>query len=126
MNLAEQRMINNQVVFRRFNERMLKGFQRLNEIAAEEGEAPLYLEGDEPIYYICECSDENCTKRVKLTPDTYKKIHKNRKRFTVLHEHSVIGIEKITDETQAFVVVEKIHNPNQEAKLLATTSVDNS
>lgn len=126
MNIAEKRMINNQVVFRRFNEQLLKGFAHLNEIASEEGEKTHDLEGNKPIYYICECSDEHCTKRVKLTPDTYKKIHKNRKKFTILHEHGVVGIEDITNEKPAFIVVEKIHNPNQEATILSTTSVDNS
>jgi hypothetical protein len=123
--LTERRMAENQVVFRKHNEAVQKSFDELNAIAAEEGANPVQLEEDSPLFFFCECSDESCRTRIKVTPKDYNKIHTARNRFVIVCGHEVSEIEDVTAKTPEYCVVTKHVTPPQSAAALNPTDVTN-
>jgi hypothetical protein len=123
--VSERRMAENQVVFREHNEKVQKAFDQLNAIAAQEGAKPIHLEGDSPLFFYCECSDENCRERIKVTPNDYNKIHKERDTFVIVCGHNVPKIEDVTATGPEYCVVTKHEVPPQSADLLNPTDVHN-
>lgn len=118
------KMIQNESVFRRYNERVKKSFKELEAVAQEEGHHIDKFEGE--LHFKCECSDENCSKRIVMKPERYEKIHKDRTRFIVINGHEVQGIEKIIIKENTYSVVEKLVAPPENPLGLSSTNVDNS
>jgi hypothetical protein len=123
--ISEKRMMENQVVFRKLNERVQKGIDEVNQIASEDGLEPIDIDGDEPLFFYCECSDENCRNRIKLSPNEYNDIHRKKDTFTILPGHQVPQIEDVIEETPDYIVVRKHVMPNQDANVLKPTEVEN-
>lgn len=123
---SERRLAENEVVFRGFNEQVQKSIDAANEIAAEEGEEPIGLDGDKTLEFYCECSDENCTQRTKISPNKYNKIHKARNVFTIVNGHQVEKIEDVTHTEPEYSVVTKHVQPPPSTKSLNITSIDKS
>ncbi len=123
----EQQLVENEVVFREFNEGVQKGFNRLKKIAKEDSQEYLVHDTSNiPIHYLCECADENCQKRIVIKPSVYDRIHKNRKRFIVSIDHDVPSIEKIVHKEPNYFVVEKHKIVHTEHATLHKTDIDNS
>jgi len=118
-------MAENEVVFRQYNENMQKSVSDLNDLAAETGQHDLGYASDEPIYFYCECSDENCRRRVRLEPSKYSEIHKHRDRFVIVCGHEVSTIELVIGKSTNFCIVEKFHTPPQRATKLNQTNTKN-
>jgi hypothetical protein len=118
-------MAENQVVFREHNEKVQKSFDELDAIAKDEGAEPISLDADTPLYFYCECSDENCRKRIKVTPSDYNKIHSARNRFVIFCGHEVPKIEDVTSKKVEYCVVTKHEIPPQSADTLNPTDVHN-
>jgi hypothetical protein len=57
---------------------------------------------------LCECADEDCLVTVTLTPDEYESIRANPLRFPVAPGHGVPEIERVVEEHDDYIVVEKI------------------
>ena len=123
---SERRMAQNEVVFRRFNEKVQKGFQDIKQMAVETNQEHLIQIDDTPLHFYCECSDENCRKRVMLKPSAYRKIHRNRRRFVLICGHETVQIEKVVGRFDNYCVVEKSVAVPSTATTLQATSVDNS
>jgi len=126
---SERRLAENEVIFRERNERLQKDIDQLNAMAEEAGQSDFAYKNDmdTPLYFYCECSDENCTQRIPVKQDDYNEIHKNRKRFVVVNGHQVVAIESIIKETADYVIVEKdIRVPTQTDGVLNSTDLDNS
>jgi hypothetical protein len=70
--VSERRMAENEVVFRKYNERVQQGFDAVKKVAKEAGQEHFVVEVDAPLYFYCECSDENCHERIRLTTERYK------------------------------------------------------
>lgn len=119
-------MIENEVVFRERNERVSEGLNNLQKLAKSEDLDSLVADLDMPLQFFCECSDENCRKRVTLRPSRYSEIHASRDVFIVLPGHEVASIERIISQESDFVVVEKHSNPPETATKLKPTPVDNT
>jgi 16S rRNA C1402 (ribose-2'-O) methylase RsmI len=124
--LSERRMVENEAIFRESNEKLQKTFNKLKQIAKEDGQEHLVEELDTALEFYCECSDENCYKRVKLTLSEHTRIHKNRSRFTVIGGHEVDSIEKVIEKKPDYYIVEKYSDPPESPGTLNATSVDNS
>lgn len=124
--LSKRRMAENEVVFRNYNEKIQKGFDKLKQLAEEEGHQGLIKENDASLYFYCECSDENCRKRVSLKPSRYNEIHKHRNHFVMIPGHEVKSIERIIEKNSKFLVAEKHETPPPSAEVLNETAVDNS
>lgn len=119
-------MAENQVVFRKYNEQIQKNFDKLQKVAAEEGDQPIAIDEDMPLYFYCECSDENCRERILINPKVYNKIHAARDRFTIVRGHEVPSIEDVTETKSTYCVVTKFEVPRPTVTTLSPTTVDNS
>lgn len=122
----DARMAENQVVFRRYNESVQKGFDKLDRIAQEDGQSEYVKHSNSSLHFLCECSDENCRQRVLLRPSKYNEIHLKRNRFVIVCGHEVEHIEQVIEQNDKFCVVEKFTTPPKSSKILNVTDVDNS
>ena len=124
---SERRLEENEVVFRQLNEQVQKGFDEIHHMAAEEGQ-PEFAKGtdDLALYFYCECSDENCTKRIKVSTHEYNNIHKERDHFIAVPGHEVPSIEHVVRKEDGFNVIEKREVPNVKVAKLRKTEVDNT
>jgi hypothetical protein len=85
----------NEVLFREVNERLRElgeGFS----LVAEQAE------------FVCECGSSACTGHVQLTLAEYEQVRSNPKRFFVIPGHQLLEFERVVDERDAYVVVEKL------------------
>jgi hypothetical protein len=124
---SERRMAENEVVFREYNENIQKGFDDIKRIAEEDGQSSHQFQLDaKPLKFYCECSDENCKKRILLKPSRYNDIHEHRDRFIILSGHEAESIERIIGKEADFFIVEKFMNPPESANGLNVTSLDNT
>jgi hypothetical protein len=92
----EARLARNEVMFRAINERIREFADRLGETT-------------EPISFVCECSDETCVERVRLTIAQYDDVRAIPVRFVVMpgHEGTPL-VEHVSYRGDDFVVVRKI------------------
>lgn len=120
------RMTENEVIFRQHNERVQKGLEKLFNDTKNEDRDLLGDTNDIPLHFMCECSDENCQKRIIMKPSKYKKLHKTSSHFIILPGHGVASIERIVHEEPDYMVVEKYLTPPKKAKRLNKTDVDNT
>lgn len=123
---AEQRQIENEMIFRRINEKVGDDLDALDAQHIEEGDFDLIREGDIELYFKCECSDENCTVRIPMQLTKYQKIHVNRDTFIVKPDHQVDPIEKVLESTSDYNVVKKNNSTPEPNDTLKITSIDNS
>jgi hypothetical protein len=121
----ERRMAENEVVFRQFNESIQQGFDELNEVAKEQGEKPYELDKTVKLHFYCECTDENCTKRIQLLPQVYTDIHKRRDTFVIVCGHEVEQIEDIIERNPDYCVVRKHETPPEVIDTFNKTDVHN-
>ena len=77
-----------QSVFREVNE-------RIEEISAVESEV------------LCECSSRECLKTIPLTLEEYEAVRRVPTHFLVAPGHVVREIERVVEENERYVVVEK-------------------
>lgn len=122
----EQNLVENEMVFREFNENFQKGLDKLKKIAKEDSQEYMVQDSDMPMHYVCECADENCQKRIVIKPSEYENIHKNRKQFVVSIDHDVPSVEKIIRKEPGYFVVEKHAIIDSKPTTLHQTDVDNS
>jgi hypothetical protein len=62
---------------------------------------------DETEQYLCECSLQDCTQRISLTPDEYAEARSNPARFFMVAAHRDPVHEEIVRTTDRYVLVEK-------------------
>lgn len=110
---SERRLAENEVFFRKANQKVTKGFKELKNIASEEGYEDWAEEANRPFLFYCECSDLLCREKIELRPSEYESIHKNSSQFVVLPGHNIPKIERITQSDKDYLVVEKNIAPPQ-------------
>jgi hypothetical protein len=124
--LSERRMVENEVVFRRHNENVQQGFDKIKKLAQETSQDFLEPDDDTPLYFYCECSDENCRQRILMKPSEHAKIHKDRYQFVLIPGHETTVIEQVIERTDDYNIVEKFNKPPESVGSLQPTDVDNS
>lgn len=122
---SEQRQIENEVVFRKANERIQDGLIKLEKLAKREGHETVVPHKDLSVHFCCECSDENCRERIVLTLEQYQKLHTDRRRFIVVPAHETAAIEEVVSKKTDYEVVEKFVTPPEAVTTLSSTSVNN-
>lgn len=122
---SEEHLAENEVIFRQYNERIQKELETLSQEASAEGNT-LEKHTDLPLHFFCECSDENCGKRIVMKPSDYKKMHKNSSQFLILPGHRVAAIEKVVREEPTYMVVEKYMTPPKKGAKLHPTDLNNT
>lgn len=87
----EKRLAANEAFFREINKRL-------------EEATP----GSKPLIVLCECADEDCTKRIELTRDEYMSIRADPRQFAVAQGHAELEIEEVVARTDRFEAVRKL------------------
>ncbi len=94
MDERDQRMAQNEALFREVNE-------RVEDIAVKLGD-------DEGGYeYFCECANKDCTFRLVLSLEDYESVRSDGKQFVVLPDHYTPEIEEIVLRNDGYWVVRK-------------------
>jgi hypothetical protein len=95
MSSRDDRIVQNEALFREMNERMAEWPERQ---AAPATERHLFF---------CECGDRACQERVLLTIAEYAAIRATPVRFVVLPGHVWAEAERVVEKHAGYVVVEK-------------------
>lgn len=122
---SERRLIENEVVFRQWNETVTRRFEDIKKLANDHGQGHLVQPYEGDIHFYCECADENCRERIRVRLDTYKDIHAARNRFLIIPGHDARNIERIVEKRPEYSVVEKYERPPERAGRLQPTPLNN-
>jgi hypothetical protein len=95
MDAREERLARNEVLFRDVNE-------RIEQLAApHQGQDPHLFE------FFCECSNLDCSLRLRLTLAAYENVRSDPALFVVAPGHELPEIEVVLRRTDAYQVVRK-------------------
>lgn len=123
---AERRQIENEMIFRRLNEKVGDDLGALDAMHIEDGNVHLIRDEDLMLRFKCECSDENCTARIPMLLSEYQEIHTDRDTFVVMPNHQVDPIEKVIKESTEYNVVKKNNSTPEPSDDLNKTIINNS
>lgn len=123
---AERRQIENEMIFRRINEKVGDDLQALDAMHIEDGNIHLIQDEDLLLRFKCECSDENCSTRIPMLLSEYRNIHDDRNTFIVIPDHQVDPIEKVVKRLTHYNVVKKNNSTPEPSDDLNTTTIENS
>lgn len=126
LSLAERRQIENEMIFRRFNEKVGDDLGALDAMHIEDGNIHLLRDDLLMLRFKCECSDENCDARIALELSKYQKIHEDRDAFIVKTDHQVDPIEKVIQKEETYNVVRKNNSTAEPNDTLNETTINNS
>lgn len=126
MPVSERRQIENEMIFRRMNEKVGDDLQALDAMHIEDRDLHMISDDDVLLCFKCECSDEKCDERIPLKLSKYNQIHENRDTFILLNGHQVDNIEKITVKEKEYSVVKKNNSTKEPGAMLNKTTIDNS
>lgn len=123
---AERKQIENEMIFRRINEKLGTDMDALDQMHIEDGN-PQFVHDDLLLLeFKCECSDENCSVRIPLKLSKYREIHVDRSAFIVKADHQVDEIEKVIQREDGYNVVLKTNTTREPGDVLNKTTIDNS
>ena len=126
MPLSERRQIENEMIFRRVNEKVGDDLGRLDAMHIEDDNLELMWDDAILLNFKCECSDEDCDKRIPIKLSVYKKIHENRDAFIIKLKHQVKEIEKVILTEDNYSVVEKNNSTSEPSDNLNSTTINNN
>ena len=104
---AERHQIENEMLYRRMNEKVGDDLGALDAAHIEKNEIYLIRDDDLLINFKCECSDESCSQRIPMKLSEYQKIHGQRSTFIVMPDHQVDPIESVVKSGATYNVVKK-------------------
>lgn len=125
ISVAERRQIENEMIFRRANEKVGDSLDALDAMHIEDGDINMIRDDDLLLRFKCECSDENCNDRIQLKLSEYKNTHTDRDTFIVLPNHQVKMIEKVIRTEPTYSVVRKNNSTPEPGKDLNDTTINN-
>lgn len=106
-NLSQRRLVENEVIFRKFNQDAQKQIQE--DYAAEDRQAI-------KLHFYCECSDIACLDRIVMDVDEYQTAHADTAQFTVLPGHQEPSVEAVVVERKGYSIVRKFIDPSKVLK----------
>ncbi len=62
---------------------------------------------DEPVTFLCECSDTNCKDTIKLTLAEYEAVRAGSATFALKRAHEGVG-DRVLEEYDRYTLVEKV------------------
>lgn len=122
---AERNQIENEMIFRRMNEKVGDGLEALDAMHIADDDPHLIHDDAMALKFRCECSDENCHERIELKLTTFSEIHTNRDTFVVKKDHQVDPIETVIREEADFSVVMKNNSTAEPGDALNETTINN-
>jgi hypothetical protein len=90
----ELRAAQNQLLFRSVNE-------RIRQDGADRGDSL------EEVEFACECADQTCLEKIRLSPQQFLAIESDVNRFIVLRGHELPEVEDTVAERDGFLIVSK-------------------
>lgn len=126
MPLSERRQIENEMIFRRVNEKVGDDLGSLDAMHIEDDDLHLIWDDAILLNFKCECSDEDCEQRIPIKLSVYKKIHENRDAFIIKLKHQVKEIEKVILTEDNYSVVEKNNTIAEPSDELNSTTINNT
>ena len=60
-----------------------------------------------PLPFHCECSSASCVETLSISPHDYERVMKERYRFVVIPGHENAQVERVVENNDVFLVVEK-------------------
>lgn len=112
-NLSERRLVENELIFKRLNQKVVDELAELKDLAFAHNQPALAPDTTQPLYFYCECSDIKCDERIAISPEEYDRIHKESRRFVTVSGHQIPEIEQVIKSTPEYDVVEKNREPSQ-------------
>ena len=100
----EERLAQNEALFREVNERVVEVATHFIEVEAK-GEA---------VEFTCECGGRDCAEPITMTVAEYEAIRADPTRFAVLLGHELPEVEEVVERHSTYVVVEKREADAQE------------
>lgn len=122
---AEKRQIENEMIFRRMNEKVGNDLDALDAQHIKEGNISLVRDKDLLLQFKCECSDETCSTRIPMLLSEYQEIHLERSTFVVRPDHEVDPIEKVIKKTPNYNIVRKNNSTAEPLGDLNITNIRN-
>ncbi|MGB4774031.1 MAG: hypothetical protein WBP45_02565 [Daejeonella sp.] len=122
---AERRQIENEMIFRRINEKVGDDLTALDAMHIEDGNIHLIRDEDLLLRFKCECSNENCSMRIPMLLSEYSEIHEDRNTFIVIPNHQIDQIENVILETPDYNVVRKKNSTPEPSDELNITTIIN-
>ncbi len=92
--MVEDRLVQNQELFRRANE-------RLGELVADR------VPHGRSVPFLCECADEECVGTVPVPFDEFERVRAQPRRFVVLPGHRLVPLEHVVERRDEYCIVEK-------------------
>ncbi len=123
--IEERKQIENEMIFRRLNEKVGTDLDALDAMHVADGHPELVRNDDLELQFKCECSDEKCEARIPMKLSVYRKIHVDRDSFTIKLNHQVNPIEKVVLREAAYSVVKKNNSTPEPGDTLNVTALSN-
>ncbi len=106
MDIRQERIGRNEVLFREINER-LKEMQETFDVLTEQAE------------FVCECGNADCTQQVTMSLAEYERLRSDPQTFAVVAGHEASDVEDIVETRERYLVVRK---QKGESSILAQAS----
>lgn len=126
MPLSERRQIENEMIFRRLNEKVGDGLDKLDRMHKSDNNPDLLWKDSDLLEFKCECSDEDCHERIPIKLNEYRKMHTDRDSFIVKLQHQVEKIEEVILTKDTYCVVRKHNSTAEPSDQLNSTSIKNT
>jgi hypothetical protein len=88
------RAAQNQMVFRSVNDQIMEAGEKLGDSTEE-------------LDFACECADDLCVEKIRLSPHRFLGVESETNRFIVLRGHEVPEVEDVIAERDGFLIVSK-------------------
>jgi hypothetical protein len=93
----EERLAQNEALFREVNERVVEVATHFIEVETKS----------EAVEFTCECGRRDCAEPIAMTVAEYQAIRAEPTRFAVLPAHELPEVESVVERHSTYVVVEK-------------------
>jgi predicted YcjX-like family ATPase len=103
MDSRPTRAAKNEAIYREVNERIVE----LTDTFAAEG-----------LEIVCECSHPDCVEIFQITVTEYVAVRSHGNRFAVIAGHEDLTVERVYDQNERFLIVEKIGEAGDVARAL--------
>lgn len=94
----DERRVENEYMFKNMNEQYERAL--VDHMNVEQFEA-------EPLDFYCECSDQHCLEKIKISAKQFNDIHNRPDQFVVLGGHEQLDIEDVIAKEHGYTVVQK-------------------
>lgn len=97
-----------------FARRAARNEELIRDVNRQIGEGAKLHEISSPMPLHCECARETCLEKIDLDARTYEPILNERYRFIVVPGHDEPAIERVVEQHETFVIVEKFGEARQQ------------